>query len=66
MSIQITQAQPEDAAVVATLVGELLCEIMAAVSRKRVAQMQMAGAGPSMPARRCASLLANWAWICRV
>lgn len=34
MSIQITQAQPEDAAVVATLVGELLHEIMAAVSDK--------------------------------
>lgn len=34
MSMQITQAQPEDAAVVATLVGELLHEIMAAVSDK--------------------------------
>jgi len=34
MSIQITQAQPEDAAVVAMLVGELLHEIMAAVSDK--------------------------------
>jgi GNAT superfamily N-acetyltransferase len=34
MSIEITQAQPEDAAVVATLVGELLHEIMAAVSDK--------------------------------
>jgi len=34
MSIQITQAQPEEAAVVATLVGELLHEIMAAVSDK--------------------------------
>lgn len=34
MSIQITQAQPEDAAVVATLVGELLHEIMAAVKDK--------------------------------
>jgi GNAT superfamily N-acetyltransferase len=34
MSIQITQAQPDDAAVVATLVGELLHEIMAAVSEK--------------------------------
>lgn len=34
MSIQITQAQPEDAAAVATLVGELLHEIMAAVSDK--------------------------------
>lgn len=32
MSIQITQAQPEDAAAVATLVGELLYEIMAAVN----------------------------------
>ena len=31
MSIQITQAQPEDAAAVATLVGELLHEIMAAL-----------------------------------
>ncbi|MDO9119735.1 MAG: GNAT family N-acetyltransferase [Nitrospira sp.] len=34
MPIQITQAQPEDAAIVATLVGELLHEIMAAVSDK--------------------------------
>ncbi len=34
MSIQVTQAQPEDAAVVAALVGELLHEIMAAVSDK--------------------------------
>ena len=34
MSIQITPAQPEDAAVVATLVGELLHEIMAVVSDK--------------------------------
>lgn len=34
MSIQITQAQPEDAAVVAALVGELLHEIMAAVKDK--------------------------------
>ena len=34
MSIQITQAQPEDAAVVATLVGELLREIMAAINEQ--------------------------------
>lgn len=34
MSIQITLAQPEEAAVVAALVGELLHEIMAAVSDK--------------------------------
>lgn len=34
MSIQIVQAQSEDAAVVATLVGELLHEIMAAVKEK--------------------------------
>jgi GNAT superfamily N-acetyltransferase len=34
MSIQITQAQPGEAAVVATLVGELLHEIMAAVTDK--------------------------------
>ena len=34
MAIRITQAQPEEAAVVATLVGELLHEIMAAVSDK--------------------------------
>jgi GNAT superfamily N-acetyltransferase len=34
MSIQITQAQPEDAAAVATLVGELLHEIMAAINDK--------------------------------
>ncbi|NOS77649.1 MAG: GNAT family N-acetyltransferase [Nitrospira sp.] len=34
MSIQIAQAQPEDAAIVATLVGELLHEIMAAVNAK--------------------------------
>lgn len=34
MSIQIAPAQPEDAAVIATLVGELLHEIMAAVSDK--------------------------------
>jgi len=34
MSIQIRQAQPEEAAVVATLVGELLHEIMTAVSDK--------------------------------
>jgi GNAT superfamily N-acetyltransferase len=34
MSCQITQAQPEDAAAVATLVGELLREIMAAVDDK--------------------------------
>ncbi len=34
MSIQITQAHPGNAAVVATLVGELLHEIMAAVSDK--------------------------------
>lgn len=34
MSIQIAQAQPEDAAIVATLVGELLHEIMAAVGDK--------------------------------
>jgi GNAT superfamily N-acetyltransferase len=34
MSIQITQAQPDDGAVVATLVGELLHEIMAAVGEK--------------------------------
>lgn len=34
MPIQITQAQPEDAAIVAALVGELLHEIMAAVSDK--------------------------------
>lgn len=32
--MQIAQAQPDDAAVVATLVGELLHEIMAAVSDK--------------------------------
>lgn len=34
MPIQITQAQPDDAAVVATLVGELLREIMAAINDK--------------------------------
>ena len=34
MSIQIAQAQPEDADSVATLVGELLHEIMAAVKDK--------------------------------
>lgn len=34
MSMQITQAQPEDAAVVATLVGELLREIMAAINEQ--------------------------------
>ena len=34
MSIQIRQAQPEEAAVVAALVGELLHEIMTAVSDK--------------------------------
>ena len=34
MSIQITQAQPEDAAAVATLVGELLREIMAAINEQ--------------------------------
>jgi GNAT superfamily N-acetyltransferase len=34
MSIQITQAQPGEAAVVATLVGELLHEIMSAVTDK--------------------------------
>ena len=34
MAIWITQAQPEEAAVVATLVGELLHEIMASVSDK--------------------------------
>lgn len=34
MSFQITQAQPEDAAAVATLVGELLHEIMAAIGDK--------------------------------
>lgn len=34
MSIQIVQAQSEDAAVVAELVGELLHEIMAAVNEK--------------------------------
>ncbi|MEQ1793815.1 MAG: GNAT family N-acetyltransferase [Nitrospira sp.] len=34
MSIQIAQAQPEDAAAVAMLVGELLHEIMAAVKAK--------------------------------
>lgn len=34
MPIQITQAQPDDAPIVATLVGELLHEIMAAINDK--------------------------------
>lgn len=34
MSIQIAQAQPDDAAAVATLVGELLHEIIAAINDK--------------------------------
>lgn len=41
MPIQIAQAQPEDAAVVAALVGELLREIMAAIN-DRVFNFQQA------------------------